>query len=97
MSVYLDHGLHIVTVFPSVETIDSYGNVIRRPSTVPTEVRCTVSPISSKTFKVITRDAPIDYRSRVIYNGQSCTVDSIHRYDASFETKHVTFIIRSER
>jgi hypothetical protein len=108
VSTILDYGPHEVAIHVEEKVIDSYGNPITPPSINVVRVRCTVTPLSAtrdvnqagpidETYRVITRDAPIGSWSRVIYEGQSFTVDSIKRSDVSYETKHVTFIIRAER
>lgn len=48
MSRILDSGPHTVVVFPEETTTDSYGNTVRRPSTVGVTVTgCQVTPLSS--------------------------------------------------
>jgi hypothetical protein len=103
----LDNGPHTVTIYPSEIVTDSYGNQIHEPSSNGVRVRCVVTPQSNRrdtnqggpvdqTFKVVTREAPVDEHARVVYNEMSCTVDFIARHDSSFETRYVTFVIRRE-
>lgn len=48
MSIVLDNGPHTVKVYPEVETTDSYGNVVKKPSDVPVTITgCLMMPLAS--------------------------------------------------
>jgi hypothetical protein len=48
VSLTLDHGPHWVTIYLEETIIDSYGNVVKRPSATAVEVRnCLVQPLAS--------------------------------------------------
>jgi hypothetical protein len=98
---------HTITLFVEETTPDSYGNPVRQPSSTSIEVQCLVTPISSqlrqrpderppRRYKVIVREAPITLFSRVIWNNQSCSVESVIRRDDSPTTRHIEAVIREE-
>lgn len=48
MSSLLDYGPHTVKVYPEIETTDSYGNVVKRPSDTPVVITgCLMMPLAS--------------------------------------------------
>jgi hypothetical protein len=96
----LDNPPHTATVFVQEEAQDSYGNQITRPSNVGVEIRCLVTPNANRrdltdarpdeTYRLIARQGPIGFWSRVVlYNGLSCTVDELKRFEFGSEIPNV--------
>lgn len=110
----LDHGPHTVTVYLEEEVVDSRGNTIRRPSaTAVTVSGCWMQPVSSErvdqlsvtqgqrvdaSWRLIARDAPVGWWSRVDWAGKRFSVAGgplVREF--SDWTRHVTVTLREER
>jgi hypothetical protein len=110
MTVLLDSPPHEVHVFPQRSEVDSYGNAIERPSTDSVIVKCfvsrprqtTINQSAERSFTntlLVTApyDAPIQLWSRIKYNNEFYSVESIDRHDASESTRHLAAVIRLEQ
>jgi len=58
----LDKAETTLTVYPSVETVDDWGNVVRVPGDVPIEVGGSLQPSSSEEFPALGQVALTAYR-----------------------------------
>jgi hypothetical protein len=107
MSV-LENPPHTIRIFTAETVADTYGNPLIRLSSESVEVRALVSPVPSEVrqrpedrparrYKLMVRDAPISLVSRVIWNNQSYTVESVMTHDSSDATRHVEAVLREER
>lgn len=102
----LDLGNETVTVYPHINTTDSDGNTVVRPSASGTDVVARVQPASSSDipvdgqqmnsfYVVIARDAPAASWSYCLWRGQKWdVVGEIMRSRGSTVTEHVTWNIQ---
>src|SRR4051794_1787665 len=103
----LDNPPHTAQVFVEETVLNSRGEQVRQPSSRSVEIKCLVMPLGARrdgsigsrtehTYSLITRDRSITHYSRVIYNGISCSVQSIEDHVSSPTTAHFKVILRQE-
>lgn len=108
MSRLLDRGNDVMDVYPEVETYNSRGEKMKRPSETPVRVRFTSSEdrsskaelpgqVSIRVVKGIARKAPVGQWARVVYDGEEWDIASPPRFTPgmSRSLRHVEFTIRS--